>query len=67
VVISNPSHSTPKERDPFTHWIGGWVGHRASLDVVIRRKIDYEVIGNITTRNSGQKMQIHGIMVYDVR
>jgi hypothetical protein len=23
-----------KERDPGTHWIGGWVGPRAGLDAV---------------------------------
>jgi hypothetical protein len=28
-----------KERDPGTHWIGGWVGPRAVLDVVVKRKI----------------------------
>jgi hypothetical protein len=28
------------ERDPGTHWIGGWVGPRAVLDaVVVKRKI----------------------------
>jgi hypothetical protein len=26
------------ERAPGTHWIGGWVGHRASLDNVEKRK-----------------------------
>jgi len=26
---------TPRERAPGTHWIGGWVGPRAILDVVI--------------------------------
>jgi hypothetical protein len=31
---SHPSHCTPGERPPITHWIGGWVGHRASLDAV---------------------------------
>jgi hypothetical protein len=29
---SCPSHFTPGERAPSTHWIGGWVGPRASLD-----------------------------------
>jgi hypothetical protein len=28
-----------RERDPGTHWIGGWVGPRASVDVVVKRKI----------------------------
>jgi hypothetical protein len=27
------------ERDPDTHWIGGWVGPRAVLDAVVKRKI----------------------------
>jgi hypothetical protein len=30
---------TPRERAPDTHWIGGWVGPRAVLDAVVRRKI----------------------------
>jgi hypothetical protein len=25
---------TSRERDPNTHWKGGWVGPRASLDVM---------------------------------
>jgi hypothetical protein len=36
---SCPSHFTPRERAPVTHWIGGWVGPRAILDVVVKRKI----------------------------
>jgi hypothetical protein len=27
------------ERAPGTHWIGGWVGPRAVLDPVVKRKI----------------------------
>jgi len=27
------------ERAPGTHWIGGWVGPRAFLDAVVKRKI----------------------------
>jgi hypothetical protein len=30
---------TPGERAPSTHWIGGWVGPRAVLDMVVKRKI----------------------------
>jgi hypothetical protein len=30
---------TPRERAPGTHWIGGWVGLRAILDKVLKRKI----------------------------
>jgi hypothetical protein len=29
----------PKETAPGTHWVGGWVGSRAVLDVVVKRKI----------------------------
>jgi hypothetical protein len=31
--------STPKERTPGTHWIGGWLGLRAGLDTDARGKI----------------------------
>jgi hypothetical protein len=30
---------TPRERVPGTHWIEGWVGFRAVLDAVVKRKI----------------------------
>jgi hypothetical protein len=36
---SHPGRFTPRERDPGTHWIGGWVGPRAVLDAVVKRKI----------------------------
>jgi hypothetical protein len=36
---SRPGRFTPRERAPFTHWIGGWVGSRAVLDAVVKRKI----------------------------
>jgi hypothetical protein len=36
---SRPGRITPKERAPGTHWIGGWVGPRAVLDAVMKRKI----------------------------
>jgi hypothetical protein len=29
----------PWERAPGTHWIGGWVGPRAGLDVVEKKKL----------------------------
>jgi hypothetical protein len=29
----------PRETAPSTHWIGGWVGPRAGLDAVVKRKI----------------------------
>jgi hypothetical protein len=36
---SRPGRFTPKERDPGTHWIPGWVGPRVVLDAVVKRKI----------------------------
>jgi hypothetical protein len=37
--VSRPSRFSPRERAPGTHWVGGWVGPRAVLDVVVKRKI----------------------------
>jgi hypothetical protein len=34
---SRPGRFTPRERDPGTHWIGGWVGPRAVLDAVVKK------------------------------
>jgi hypothetical protein len=36
---SRPSRFTPRERAPCTHWIGDWVGPRAVLEAVVKRKI----------------------------
>jgi hypothetical protein len=35
---SRPGRFTPRERAPGTHWIGGWVDPRTSLDKVEKRK-----------------------------
>jgi hypothetical protein len=36
---SRPGRSISRERDPGTHYTGGWVGPRAGLDAVVRRII----------------------------
>jgi hypothetical protein len=36
---SHLSYFTPREGDPATLWIGGWVGTRVGLDTVSKRKI----------------------------
>jgi hypothetical protein len=36
---SRPGRFTPRERAPVNHWIGGWMGPRASLYAVVMRKI----------------------------
>jgi hypothetical protein len=38
-LASFPGRFTPKERAPGAHWIGGWVGSRALLDAVMKRRI----------------------------
>jgi hypothetical protein len=35
---SRPDRFAPEERAPGTHWIGGWVGPRAGLNDVGKRK-----------------------------
>jgi hypothetical protein len=36
---SCPGRFTPRVRAPGAHWIGGWLGPRAVLDAVVKRKI----------------------------
>jgi hypothetical protein len=36
---SRPGCITPREIAPRTHWLGDWVGPRAVLDSVVKRKI----------------------------
>jgi hypothetical protein len=36
---SCPGRFTPRERAPGTDWVGGWVGPKAVLDAVVKRKI----------------------------
>jgi hypothetical protein len=33
-LASRPGRFTPGDRDPGTHWIGGWVGPRGDLGAV---------------------------------
>jgi hypothetical protein len=37
--LHDPDALPLKERAPGTHWIGGWVGPRAVMDAVVKRKI----------------------------
>jgi hypothetical protein len=36
---SRPGRFTSRERAPATPWIGGWVGPRAVVDAMVKRKI----------------------------
>jgi hypothetical protein len=38
-LTSSPGPFTPRGRATYIHWIGGWVGSRAVLDAVSKRKI----------------------------
>jgi hypothetical protein len=35
---SRPGRFTPEEKAPSTYWIGGWVGPRAGMDDLEKRK-----------------------------
>jgi len=37
--VSRPGSFTLRERPSFTNWIGGWMGSRAGLDMLVKRKI----------------------------
>jgi hypothetical protein len=39
MVSFTPQPLYPQGRAPGTHWIGGWVGPRTVLDVMVKRKI----------------------------
>jgi hypothetical protein len=43
---SRPGRFTPGERAPGTHWVGSWVGPKASLETVEKRKIPSPPPGN---------------------
>jgi hypothetical protein len=47
---SRPSRFIPREGAPGTHWIGGWVGPRAVLDMVVKMdKLFVEVLSQDCT------------------
>jgi hypothetical protein len=56
--VSCPSNFTPWERAAGTHWIGGWVGPRACLDMVSKRKIpvNFKYLGISVITQSFHKM-----------
>jgi len=31
----------PSGKNPTTHWIRGWVGHRAGLGILVKREIPF--------------------------
>jgi len=49
--VSHPSHFTPGERAPDTHWIGAWIGPRSSLEVVAVKGDGWEEAITASARN----------------
>jgi hypothetical protein len=64
---SLPGRFTPKEISPGTHWTGGWVGPRAVLDAVVKRKIPsfyvliFSVLEMITVFKIDNRKQVQNI------
>jgi hypothetical protein len=52
---SSPSRFTSEVRNPGTHFIGFWVGRRASLDAVAKRKQTYLHLSGIEPWSSSPK------------
>jgi hypothetical protein len=46
VVSFTPPPLYPQGKGPGTHWIGGWVGSRAVLNAVVKRKIPSQYRGS---------------------
>jgi hypothetical protein len=64
--ISRPGRFTPVERASGTHWIGGWVGPRASLEDVKNRKfltlpgLEHRPLGRPTRSQSLYRLRYPG-------
>jgi len=48
---SCPSHFTPRERDPGSHWIGGWGGPQSWSGHVVEEKNSQPLLG-VKTQSS---------------
>jgi hypothetical protein len=49
---SHTGRFTPRERAPGTNWIGSWMGPRAGLEAVVKRKI--RILGAVLNYAQGQ-------------
>jgi len=48
----------PPGKAPGTHWIGGWMGPRASQDAVVKRKIPSRHLFHITKTVPANKIHL---------
>jgi hypothetical protein len=55
---SRPGRFTPRERASDPHWIGGWLGPRAALDSVEKRKISCSCRERYTNSSAVQPVAI---------
>jgi len=60
---SHPGHFTPGERAPGTPWVGGWVGLRVSLDMLVKKNSQIFLFYSMQTQsNSGLKITVKSLL-----
>jgi hypothetical protein len=73
---SRPNRFNPRERAPSTHWIRGWMGPRAGLDIVSRRKIpgprresnpDHPIVQPVGSRYTDWDIPAHVFILHEIR
>jgi len=61
----------PRERDPGTHWIGGWVSSRAGLDALVNpcREMnpDHQARGPVTVLTELQRLHTNLLCTFTFR
>jgi hypothetical protein len=68
--LQDPAALTPGKEPPGTHWIGGWVGPRAGLDDLEKRKfltlpgLELRPLGRQVRRHHRQVL--HNIYIYEI-
>jgi hypothetical protein len=65
--VSRPGRFTPRERAPVTNCIGGLLGPRACLDVVVNLLGYHRLVRpcylHLQDENGGKKCLLHGVTV----
>jgi hypothetical protein len=63
---SRPSCFTPRERARGTQWIGGWVGLKAGLDTVVKKKNPSLFKDSNPRSSSAILLSYPGSILYDI-